>query len=79
MANDNVKWRLKNGILTVEIYGTLHAFLPKEEKSKIRKIIISEGCSRIGGWVFSGCKNVTDVILPDSLRIIAEYAFLGCS
>lgn len=79
MANNNVKWRLENGVLTVEIYGTLHAFLSKEEKSKIRKIVISEGCSRIGGWVFAGCENVTDVILPLSLRIIAEYAFLGCS
>lgn len=79
MAGKKVTYQLKNGILTVNAQGTLHTFLSEEEKRKIKRIIISEGCSRIGGWVFTGCENVTDVILPVSLRIIAENAFRGCS
>lgn len=79
MAGKNIVWQLENGILTVNSQGTLHTFLSEEEKSKIQMIVIGEGCSRIGGWVFAGCENVTDVLLPVSLRIIAENAFRGCS
>lgn len=79
MAGKKVTWQLENGMLTVNAQGTLHTFLSEKEKRKIKRIIISEGCSRIGGWVFAGCENVTDVLLPMSLRIIAENAFRGCS
>ena len=79
MAGKKVTWQLENGILTVNVQGTLPTFLSEEEKTKIKQIVIGEGCSRIGGWVFAGCENVTDVLLPMSLRIIAENAFRGCS
>lgn len=79
MINDKVFWRLDNGILSVEKRGTLRTFLSEEEKAQIQIIVIGEGCSRIGGCVFTDCKNVTTVLLPTSLRIIAEDAFRGCS
>ena len=73
-----VEWQLENGILTVDTQGTLHKFLPEEEKSKIQKVIIEKSCSRIGVGVFAGCTNLLEVILPESLRIIAENAFRDC-
>ena len=79
MAGKKVTWQLENGILTVNTQGTLPIFLSEEEKRKIQMIVIGEGCSRIGSWVFAGCENVTNVLLPVSLRIIAENAFRGCS
>ena len=79
MKNDNVIWRLENGMLTVGTQGTLRTFLSEEEKPQVQTIVISEGCTRIDGCVFTDCKNVTTVFLPKSLRIIAEDAFRGCN
>ena len=33
----------------------------------------------IGGWAFSYCRNLTDIIIPDSVTIIGYYAFYDCS
>ncbi len=33
----------------------------------------------IGGWAFSYCRNLTDIIIPESVTTIGDYAFDGCS
>ncbi len=41
-------------------------------------IVVPEGVTQIG-TVFSGNKDITSIILPDSLMYIEENAFKGCS
>ena len=33
----------------------------------------------IGNYAFSGCKNLTSVVIPNSVTTIGDYAFSGCS
>ena len=67
-----------------EDYSDLH---------EIKTIIIEEGITEIGHCAFMGnlegvnggnkgvelLKNLETVVLPDSLEVIEEYAFLGCN
>ena len=39
---------------------------------------IREGITAIPSKAFYDCKNLTEVILPESLKTIGEYAFYGC-
>ncbi|EAY00461.1 surface antigen Bsp, putative [Trichomonas vaginalis G3] len=46
------------------------------------KTIVFEGESKlkaINGAAFSNCRNLTNIILPNSLEIIGPAAFLGCT
>ena len=47
-------------------------------QSSIKKVIVKEGVTSIGGRAFYDCTNITEVSLPDSLRAIGSYAFKGC-
>ncbi len=51
-----------------------HAF----EHSKIKKIVVSEGITTIGGWAFCECENLESVILPESLTDMDWQVFIGC-
>ncbi len=42
-------------------------------------IIIPEGVSGISRGVFNGCKEITNVHLPSSLRTLGNYAFYNCT
>lgn len=43
-----------------------------------QNLVIEEGITEIGGWVFDGNKTITKVSLPDSLKVIGECAFARC-
>ena len=47
--------------------------------SKIESITIPSLVTTINNSVFSGCKELNNVVLPDSLSDIGIYAFGGCS
>lgn len=59
---------------------------PFSYNDKIKTVIIEEGITEIGieQWgghyrgVFEGCRNLTSVILPDSVVYIGYSAFAGC-
>ncbi len=46
--------------------------------AKSGKIRILDGISTIGSYAFSGCYNVTEVIMPNSVTEIEAYAFENC-
>ena len=45
------------------------------ENELITKVVISEGPVNIGKLSFSGCDNLTEIILPDSINYIGNSAF----
>ncbi len=84
---ENLRWKLaEDGTLTFTGTGALK---PKKGEAtpvwkgsgrdKVKKVVIGEGVTLVGGYEFNGCKNLTEVILPEqSLTSIEDYAFLGC-
>lgn len=50
----------------------------KEKLDKIRSITVSDGIMDIGEYAFSGCKNCTEILLPESVKTIAGTAFSYC-
>lgn len=50
----------------------------KEKLDKIRSITVSDGIVDIGEYAFSGCKNCTEILLPESVKTIAGTAFSYC-
>ena len=43
----------------------------------VSSIVVKEGVTGIGASAFRGCDAVTDVVLPESIKTIGEYAFAG--
>lgn len=41
-------------------------------------VIVAEGVTEIGIDAFANCKKLTRVLLPDSLAVLKDGAFLGC-
>ncbi len=42
-------------------------------------VVIPDGVTSIGDWVFSHCSSLTSITIPDSVTSIGEWAFAGCS
>ena len=49
------------------------------QKDKIKKIIIKNGVTNIGGYAFEYCSGLTSITIPNSVMSIGEYAFDNCS
>ena len=85
ICGNNSKWKLNldTGILNItgsgDTQGNGLAQSPFASYSKyIKTANVSNGITSIGGFLFSGCYNMTDVTLPDSLKTIGSMAFLDC-
>ena len=62
------------------IKNYLYSNSPCEEKIKnVEKVIIKEGITSIGDWVFYGCSSLANVEIPNSVTSIGESAFSGCN
>ena len=44
-----------------------------------RKVILSEGITKIGDYAFSGCQGIEQVVLPSGLQSIGVRAFRECT
>uniref|UniRef100_UPI0025F79188 leucine-rich repeat domain-containing protein n=1 Tax=Ruminococcus sp. TaxID=41978 RepID=UPI0025F79188 len=81
---DNVTWSLNDeGTLTISGKGTISDYndgdTPFADNSQIKKVIIEEGITHIGNYVFSSCHNIQSIELPGSLTGIGEYVFENCT
>lgn len=67
----------EDGTLTISGTGAINdeAF---KNNTKIKKVVIEEGITSIGGYAFYGCENLTSVTLPQSLTDIGDQAFQYC-
>lgn len=47
--------------------------------NQLKRVAIPAGVTKIGAWAFYKCKSVTDLVLPEGLQTIEEFAFCGTS
>ncbi len=77
------------GVLTVSGQGPMYDYdnfsvavdcAPfSDYRTKVKKLVIEEGCTKIGRYAFSGFTNLTIVSFPESsLKEIGAYAFNYC-
>ena len=66
-----------NGMLLERDGSTLYLHTCPVAKSGI--LAIPEGVNQIAEWAFSGCADLSEVIIPGSVQKIGEGAFFGCS
>lgn len=81
---DNVTWSLDDkGTLTISGKGAISDYTdggaPFANNEQIKNLIIDEGITHIGNYVFSSCHNIQSIELPESLTGIGEYVFENCS
>lgn len=85
-CGENITWQLsEDGILTISGTGRLEFDIDgisvpwKEHRASIKSVVIEDGITRIGEWLFRDCVNLTDVTLPEGVSGISWGAFYGCS
>lgn len=64
---------------TVEYYGSTYGARLFYGCTKLNRIEVPEGVTKIPAWTFSGSTDIEDVILPSTLVSIGSDAFRGCS
>lgn len=77
-TKQNVKWKLKKGVLTIYGKGKMPnnmTFEYEKYKGKIKKVIIKEGVESVCDNAFYFIKSIKEVQFPKSLKQIGENAF----
>ena len=79
----NLKWLLTdNGVLVITGKGKMNDYIYFDGapwyKYDIKRIIIGDGATTIGGYAFAYCSSLTSVTIPNSVTTIEWFAFLGC-
>lgn len=81
---ENITWELDDaGLLTISGTGAMSNFgaygAPYNKiRNEILSVSVSDGITSIGSGAFSACR-FTEIVLPDSIETIGEYAFHSCS
>ena len=81
---DGMEWYLSvDGTLTVSQEGDMSNYDEGEtpwdrQRDRIKKIVIKKGVTRIGDLAFGGCRNLTSVEIPNTVKSIGVRAFVEC-
>ena len=68
-----------SGTGNMENYASFTESPWKDHRNEIKSIIVEEGITSIGDYVFVQCPKVTSILLPSSLEQIGTMAFYNCS
>lgn len=49
------------------------------DNTPLKKVTFAAGTTRVGTYAFYGCKNLSDVTLPTTLKTISNQAFTECA
>ena len=82
-CGENLTWEFADGILTISGTGDMYDYseepAPWSEYSDIiTSITIDYGVTSIGTSAFTGCSNIQQIKIPDSVEHIDPYAFSFC-
>lgn len=78
-CGENLKWEFKDGTLTISGNGKMDSFnssysTPWHYSAKdIKKLIIKQGVISIGNHAFYGCSGLTNITIPSSVTMVANY------
>lgn len=81
-CGDYATWELySDGKLIIGGKGAMYNATPGWDKydGTIKKVVIKDGVTSIGGYAFSDCTSLTSVTIPDSVTSIEGYAFSDCT
>ena len=80
-CGDNLTWEMDgNGTLTISGTGSMYSYYDTPWKNyTVKRVVISNGVTNVGGNVFSGCTSLTNVTIPDSVTSIGFDAFEDCT
>lgn len=75
----NIDWVLySDGRLEIDGRGECAGGSWGSNTTLIKKVVFAEGITSIGESAFENCKNLTEVVFPESLQIIESRAFAMC-
>lgn len=84
-CGDDLTWTLDDkGTLTISGMGDMWDYektylgLQYEEWANVKKIVINNGVTSIGDYVFMSCKEATSVSIPGTVKTIGDYSFCLC-
>ena len=86
---ENLKWAFADGTLTISgsgemehadgnsgyAWGTDNHTL---DRSLIKKVVVEEGVTTLGEYIFWDCQDLTEVSLPKSLTALKKECFKSC-
>ena len=81
----DINWSIDaDGVLTITGQGAMKDYDADDapwakNKAKIKKVIIGDGITSVGGCAFYECEELTSVILPEGLKSIEYMAFHECT
>ena len=75
----NVRWSFANGVLTISGSGNWHYYPWTKYVDQIKKVVLSPGLTNIASFAFSGCANLEEINIPESVVDLGSSCFKGCS
>ncbi|CDD64023.1 cell surface protein [Firmicutes bacterium CAG:341] len=73
----------ETGVLTISGEGDMENYNyennPFYKKSNIKTVIIKNGVTSIGDWVFYNCSSLTSITIPNSVTSIGNWVFRDCT
>ncbi|MBQ9618425.1 MAG: leucine-rich repeat protein, partial [Oscillibacter sp.] len=77
----DVQWTLdSSGHLTISGHGAMSDSHPwNSNRNMIISVTVNEGVTSIGSLAFENLNRLTQATLPDSVLVIENQAFNGCS
>ena len=87
---DNLRWSFADGTLTISgngemehaegnsgyAWGTDNQSL---DRNSIKKIVVEEGVTTLGEYIFWDCESLTEVKLPKTLTTLRKQCFKSCT
>lgn len=83
-CGEKVTWTLDDtGLLIISGEGEMEDYQGnspfKKDSTKIKSVVIEEGVTSIGDYLFRNCVRLTEITISNSVTSIGERAFDGCN